>query len=370
MRFLLISDTHGRLGVIDELTDRVRADAVIHAGDFGFFDEGSFERLSDRELRLHVAHSDLPRTERDRILALSRKDMIRTAREHRLLGAFQFFLEGIESFHVPVYAVWGNHEDKEVVERLFHGDVAVTNLHILHHRRGYRVGPAFISGLGGNVLPGSKMMQRPIAGGGGKIWSALSQFSDLIQTVERDAAPAMVRIFVSHVSPGKEPFVELIGARTRADFTVSGHMGAPASMVWNAFAVSTVEQAEKRLRDGFDAVRIVSGHRQNGCFMGCRDTRIHRPGSGRYHRPWKGRQSAPLVSADDAYQPARRSCGLRRPRYRRDRLEAPDLPQINTGSVVSGTRETVSSPTWLRVDCSRASMAQRTASMTWSLPFE
>jgi predicted phosphodiesterase len=35
MRFLLISDTHGRLGVIDELAARVRADAVIHAGDFG-----------------------------------------------------------------------------------------------------------------------------------------------------------------------------------------------------------------------------------------------------------------------------------------------------------------------------------------------
>lgn len=255
MRFLLISDTHGKLGVIDELADRVRADAVIHAGDFGFFDDGSFERLSDRELRLHVAHSDLPRTERDRILALSRKDMIRTAREGRLLGAFQSFLEGVELFHVPVYAVWGNHEDKAVVERLFHGDVAVTNLHILHHRHGYRIGPAFIYGLGGNVLPGSKMMQRPIAGGGGKIWSTLSQYSDLIQTVERDAAPSGVRIFVSHVSPGKEPFVELIGARTGADFTVSGHMGAPASMVWNPFAVSTVEEAEKRLRDSFAAVR-------------------------------------------------------------------------------------------------------------------
>jgi len=38
--------------------------------------------------------------------------------------------------------------------------------------------------------------------------------------------------------------------------------------------------------------------------------------------------------------------------------------QIKTGSVVSGTKETVSSPTWLRTDCSRASMAQRTASMT------
>ncbi len=255
MRFLLISDTHGRLAVIDELADRFRADAVIHAGDFGFFDNGSFQRLSDRELRLHVAHSDLPRTERDRILALSRDVMIKTAREHRLLGAFQSFLDGIESFHVPVYAVWGNHEDKDVVERLFRGDVAVKNLHILHHRQGYRIGPVLVYGLGGNVLPGSKMMQRSIAGGGGKIWSTISQYSDLVKTVERDADPTKVRIFVSHVSPGKEPFVELIGARTGADFTVSGHMGVPASMVWNPIAVSTVEETEKRLRDGFDSVR-------------------------------------------------------------------------------------------------------------------
>jgi hypothetical protein len=59
MRFLLMSDTHGKLEIINELAGHVRADAVIHAGDFGFFDDGSIERLSDRELRLHVAHSDL-----------------------------------------------------------------------------------------------------------------------------------------------------------------------------------------------------------------------------------------------------------------------------------------------------------------------
>ena len=59
MRFLLLSDTHGKLGVISELAAKVRADAVIHAGDFGFYDEGSYERLSDRELRLHTTHSDL-----------------------------------------------------------------------------------------------------------------------------------------------------------------------------------------------------------------------------------------------------------------------------------------------------------------------
>lgn len=53
VRFLLISDTHGSLGVINELVSRTHADAVIHAGDFGLYDDGSFERLSERELRLH-----------------------------------------------------------------------------------------------------------------------------------------------------------------------------------------------------------------------------------------------------------------------------------------------------------------------------
>jgi len=82
MWLLFISDTHGKLGIINESVAQVRVDAVIHTGDFSFFDNGSFERRSDGELRLHVVHSDLPRTERDRILALSRKGMIRIAGEH------------------------------------------------------------------------------------------------------------------------------------------------------------------------------------------------------------------------------------------------------------------------------------------------
>ena len=59
MRFLLISDTHGKLEVVNELADSTQADAVIHAGDFGFYDDESYDRLSERELRLHIVHSDL-----------------------------------------------------------------------------------------------------------------------------------------------------------------------------------------------------------------------------------------------------------------------------------------------------------------------
>jgi len=255
MRFLLISDTHGKLGIIDELAAHTQADAVIHAGDFGFYDDGSYERLSDRELRLQIVHSDLAHTDRERILALPQNERIEAMRKDCPLSELPLYIDGGRSFNVPVYAVWGNHEDKDVVDRLFRGDIRVENLHTLHHQRAYKVGQALVYGLGGNFLAGSKLMQCPIAGGGGKVWNTLSQYSDLIRTVEEETDRSGPRICVSHVSPGKEPFMELIGARTRADFTVSGHMGAPTCMVWNPFTVSSVEGATQRLHNGLEDVK-------------------------------------------------------------------------------------------------------------------
>ncbi|WP_238585577.1 metallophosphoesterase family protein [Legionella quateirensis] len=45
-RILLISDTHGNLDIINEKVNQTQADMVIHAGDFGFYDEQSIYRLS------------------------------------------------------------------------------------------------------------------------------------------------------------------------------------------------------------------------------------------------------------------------------------------------------------------------------------
>ena len=255
MRFLLISDTHGKLGIINELAAGVQADAVIHAGDFGFYDDGSYERLSERELRLQIKHSDLPSTDSQRILALPRKERIAASKKECPLSELPLYIEGRCRFEVSVYAVWGNHEDKHVVERFFRGEIEVENLHVLTDRNAYQVGPVLVYGVGGNLLGGSKFLQRPIAGGAGKIWSTLREFSDLIETIEGQAEEPATRIFVSHVSPGKEPFVELVAARTRADLTVSGHMGAPTCMVWNPFAISSVEEATRRLRDGLEEMR-------------------------------------------------------------------------------------------------------------------
>src|ERR1035437_5896013 len=104
MRFLLISDTHGNLGIVNALAARVQADAVIHAGDFGFYDDGSYDRLSEREIGLQIMHSGLPRDEKTRMMMLPRSERIVAARAARLLGEFQAYVDGAASICVPVYA--------------------------------------------------------------------------------------------------------------------------------------------------------------------------------------------------------------------------------------------------------------------------
>lgn len=60
--------------------------------------------------------------------------------------------------------------------------------------------------------------------------------------------------------------MELLGARTRADLTVSGHMGAPTCMVWNPFAVSEVDAALGRLQGSLEAVKraCLGGEAEDG----------------------------------------------------------------------------------------------------------
>ena len=56
MKILLVSDTHGKLDSINKLVEKTKSDLVIHAGDFGFYDDSSYRRLSTRELLLLVSH--------------------------------------------------------------------------------------------------------------------------------------------------------------------------------------------------------------------------------------------------------------------------------------------------------------------------
>lgn len=241
MKLLFITDTHGDLKIINNLVAKTGCDAVVHAGDFGFYNEDSYQRVTDRELKLRIVHSSLPPDDKKRVLSFSHDEQREFVRKKLPLSDLPEFLNGTSIFTVPVYAVWGNHEDIEVVRRFYTGEYNIDNFFVLHEKTSYRLNDIHIFGLGGNFLVGKKLFQEPLAGGGGKIWSVLSQYMTLIHTVQNNGNPGDLRIFVSHVSPGKEPFLSVIGAKTQARLIVSGHMGAPFPIIWNEFAIRSPE---------------------------------------------------------------------------------------------------------------------------------
>ena len=125
-KILLISDTHGNLDIINEKATQTNADFVIHAGDFGFYDKESISRLSPRELRLLVTHSPVWR-QYNVDKQTKRETLIEIVKTHRLLGDFPDYISGKKQFVIPVYAVWGNHEDVQVLKR-FRNDLRIDTI--------------------------------------------------------------------------------------------------------------------------------------------------------------------------------------------------------------------------------------------------
>ncbi len=260
-RILLISDTHGNLDIINELALKTNADCIIHAGDFGFYDEKSVYRLSHRELRLLITHSKF-RNQYSVDSDTKRDQLIEIIKKHTLLGDFPEYISGDKKFNIPVYAVWGNHEDVEVLKTIRNG-LQIDNLFMLDENHFYEFEQNnelefSLYGLGGNFLVSKKLFDNPIAGRCGKVWSTLHQFGALYKNVIRKSKPS---IFVSHVSPGKEPLLTRLIINFMPNFWISGHMGAPFTCVWNQFTIREINEA----LNWFDAdISVIEEHIKSG----------------------------------------------------------------------------------------------------------
>lgn len=255
MKLLCITDTHGELDIINELIAQHKPDAVLHAGDFGFYDNESPERLTDRELALHIRFSTLPDHVRNRVKKMTRSDMVTIIREQCPMSQLPDYIHGTKQFHAPIYAVWGNHEDLHVISKFVNKKLNVENLHLLDHRISYNLGPFKVFGLGGNLLPGKKFFMDPPAGSGGKVWTTFEEYIHLVRHITSAPTEDYIRLMITHISPGKEPLATLLGALTRADCCISGHMDPPHFMSWNEFAVRSPEEALKRIESRISMLR-------------------------------------------------------------------------------------------------------------------
>lgn len=251
-RALLISDTHGNLDIINKLAEKTNVDMVIHAGDFGFYNESSYEHISSRELLLLISHSPYWR-ENSVDKTTPRDVLIEIVKKYYLLGDFQSYQNNKKQFNVPVYAVYGNHEDVCVIQEVKKQNT-LTNFHLLDEDNVFQINKNNetqfqLFGIGGNFLVNNKLLQRPIAGNAGKIWATLHQFGVLYKKIEKKSKSS---IFVSHVSPGKESLLTRLILHYMPNIWISGHMGAPYTCVWNQFTIREMDESLQWLQSQMD----------------------------------------------------------------------------------------------------------------------
>ncbi|KAJ7496586.1 hypothetical protein FB451DRAFT_198520 [Mycena latifolia] len=246
-RILCIADIRGRLSALNDLAREANAHAIIHTGDFGFFETNSLDRINDRTLRHLTMYSPLiSSSQRTHLLAPDNPPaVIRSTVNIALLSEFPLLLSGQLKLRVPVYTVWGACEDVLVIEKFRSGSYAIENLHLLDEAttRCLDLGGVKLRllGLGGALVP-HKMFDNgdgnaTIAGGQGTMWTTALQIGELVDTAQRVFDPTETRMLVTHASPGREGLIAQLALVVKADLTVSAGLHFRYATSYNEFSV-------------------------------------------------------------------------------------------------------------------------------------
>ncbi|KAG6836868.1 hypothetical protein H0H93_002111 [Arthromyces matolae] len=246
-RVLCIADIRGRLSALNDFARDNNATAIIHTGDFGFFEANSLESngINDRTLRHLTQYSPLiPSAQRQHLLD-SAPEAIRNTVDISLLSEFPLLLSGQIKLHVPVYTVWGACEDVRVLEKFRQGVYSVENLHVLDEAttRCIDLGGVKLRllGLGGALVP-HKMFDNgdgsaTIAGGQGTMWTTALQIGELVDTAQRVFDQTETRLLVTHASPGREGIISQLALVCKADLTISAGLHFRYATSYNEFSV-------------------------------------------------------------------------------------------------------------------------------------
>ncbi|TFK56295.1 hypothetical protein OE88DRAFT_1622507 [Heliocybe sulcata] len=246
-RLLCIADIRGRLSGLNDLAREVNASAIIHTGDFGFFEASSLERINDRTLRHLTMYSPLiPQAQRNHLLeAQNPPAHIRQTVNVSMLSEFPLLLSGQIKLTVPVYTVWGACEDVLVLEKFRAGTYNVDNLHVLDEATTRLVDVGGVKlrllGLGGALVP-HKMFDNgdgsaTIAGGQGTMWTTALQIGELVDTAQRVFDQTETRVLVTHASPGREGIINQLALVLKADLTISAGLHFRYATSYNEFSV-------------------------------------------------------------------------------------------------------------------------------------
>ena len=242
------------------MAEEAGASYVIHTGDFGFYDQSSIDRMTEKTLRYVVQYSPLITSEMRQAgrsgsgqgpLSHLPSNPIQTLRNAikkssiPLISQYDAYKAGERKFNVPVYTVWGACEDIRIIEDLRVNPTIVPNLRVIdeHSSSLLSLGGLNIRLLGlGGALVMHKLFDNgegrgTIAGGGGTMWCTALQMGELLETGMSCWDRSEVRFFVSNSSVGREGLLAQLALALRADFTISAGLHFRYSSSYNDFSV-------------------------------------------------------------------------------------------------------------------------------------
>ena len=195
-RILCLADMNGSLRQINRLVSISHADFVVHVGNFGFFDGDSADGMSAQMLAdAALASSVVGKTRNvegeSEVLDFHGMD---EAHLREVVGSqlseLPLYLAGTQKFSVPVYTIWGEHEDVHVLEKFFAGSYLVPNLHIVDTSTKIPGTPIRLCGVPGLFDPASLFNigeGQTVAGTHGSTWASSWQIGELVQSVLKSA---------------------------------------------------------------------------------------------------------------------------------------------------------------------------------------
>ncbi|GAA5965750.1 hypothetical protein JCM3765_007331 [Sporobolomyces pararoseus] len=314
-RILCVADVRGALSTLNSLAAEHNAIAIIHSGDFGFYEPSSIPSISDRTLKHLIQYSSLISPQfRSQLLSPStspaqlRQLLTQNSSSSTdfALSEFPKFLSGEIKFNIPVYTVWGACEDVQILEKIriaapsslsvpsdpsssssappattttssppvLSGETpsySIPNLTVLDEAttRVLNIGGIRLRlfGLGGAVVP-HKLFDNgsgnaTIAGGMGTMWTTMLQIGELVDTAQKVYDPTETRLLITHASPGREGLISQLSLVLKADLTISAGLHFRYGVSYNEFSVTwdpetfknKLEASRKAFGEVWDAVK-------------------------------------------------------------------------------------------------------------------
>ncbi|ORX48901.1 hypothetical protein BCR36DRAFT_450840, partial [Piromyces finnis] len=230
---LIVSNCRGNISQINNIVKEKNAQAVIHCGDFGFFDKDSVKNFNEKNLKYYVEHTSCISFEDKKKLFENMDTLKENICKNFILSELMDYIENKKELLVPVYVVYGQYEDVSVIDKILHKKTyQIKNLYIVDEMNSYclKFSNSDITirlfGIGGGYLDNNLFNNGDgeyfHAGSNCHTWLTVFQLGQILINADKyEKELDEIRLLVTTANPMKKALIAQLGFALKANFHIS-----------------------------------------------------------------------------------------------------------------------------------------------------